>query len=98
MYNWRVETFNNLLYLDVMTHEHAYIFDSNQCLDYDFNMFHRYLSHVNDNGIQSIFNNLQKLITEIGYENKINLGQCAISDTDSDKVDPADDDSIFFRD
>lgn len=39
MFNWRVETFNNLLYLDIMTHEHAYILDSNKYLDYNYNMF-----------------------------------------------------------
>ncbi|KAF9410398.1 hypothetical protein HW555_010524 [Spodoptera exigua] len=29
LYNWRIETFNNLLYLDLIKHEHAFYLDSN---------------------------------------------------------------------
>lgn len=42
MFNWSVETFNNLLYLDIQTYNYATILDSNLHLRYDFTMFSRY--------------------------------------------------------
>lgn len=58
MYNWRIENFNNLLYLDIITHEHAYLFDSNENLKYDHTMFDRRSGKINNLGMRSILNNL----------------------------------------
>lgn len=60
MYNWRVESFNNLLYLDVSTHEHAYILDSNEELAYDYTMFNKFSGHINDRGFRTIFESLNR--------------------------------------
>lgn len=65
MFNWRVEHFNNLLYLDVMTHEHAYLIDSNRYLNYDYTMFSRVYGHVNNLGMQIIFKNINNYIDDI---------------------------------
>ncbi|XP_060810239.1 uncharacterized protein LOC132904330 [Amyelois transitella] len=39
IFNWRVECFNNLLYLDIHLHNYAYLLDSNLNLTYDYDMF-----------------------------------------------------------
>lgn len=64
MFNWRVESFNNLLYLDITTHEHAYILDSNNKLEYNYRMFRRSGS-INDYGMKVIFEALQNEIENI---------------------------------
>lgn len=65
MHNWRVETFNNLLYLDVLTHEHVYLLDSNRNLEYDNTMFDQYYGGINDLGVRVILNDLGNLINDI---------------------------------
>lgn len=55
MYNWRVENFNNLLYLDILTHEHAYFLDSNKNLSDDYTMFKKRTGLINNYGIHTIF-------------------------------------------
>lgn len=73
-FNWRVETFNNLMYLDTLTHEHAHIFDSNKKLDYDYTMFNRNTCRINDHGMRVILENLKYLINSIQqYNNTKNL-------------------------
>lgn len=66
MYNWRIEHFNNLLYLDVLTHEHLYLIDSNQNLYYDKSMFNiMYDGTINDHGINTVFEDLIQKIYDI---------------------------------
>lgn len=65
MYNWRVENFNNLLYLDVLTHEHAYFLDSNKHLSCDYSMFEKRTGLINNYGMQTIFKDIENLIHEI---------------------------------
>lgn len=62
VFNWRVENFNNLLYMDVSTHEHAYIFDSNKDLSYDSTMFRRKSGHINNHGIRVMFKTLAEYL------------------------------------
>lgn len=92
MFNWRVETFNNLLYLDVMTHEHAYLLDTNKKLNYDFYMFNKQLGFINNNGMKTIFHNLKELISEIDkYYTSEEL-------SNNYQVTPKEIESLFFRD
>lgn len=74
MYNWRVEHFNNLLYLDLLTHEHAYLLDSNKNVVYDYSMFNRKNGTLNDFGYHTIFKDLSNYINECfnNYTNDIN--------------------------
>lgn len=95
MFNWRVENFNNLLYLDANTHEYAYIFDSNRNLKYDHSMFHRKYGTLNNFGVSVIFKNLQKYIEEIHYykiytetENKILPNEKENQDFFRDSISP----------
>ncbi|KAG7295082.1 hypothetical protein JYU34_022551 [Plutella xylostella] len=62
MFNWRVETFNNLIYLDALTHEHIFVLDSNANLTYDYNMFSRGQGQLNDKGMQTVFYDIYKSI------------------------------------
>lgn len=70
MYNWRIENFNNLLYLDVATHGHAYLLDSNLNLDYSYKMFNtKHNGEINNFGMQIICDDLYKLVNEIKKDN-----------------------------
>lgn len=65
MFNWRIENFNNLLYLDVMTHEHCYTLDSNKRLTYDHSMFSKTTGSINDLGMYTIFRDIEAQIESI---------------------------------
>lgn len=65
VFNWRVETFNNLLYLDVLSHNYAYLFDSNLQLSYNSDMFSKFKGIINNKGMQNMFKNLKQLYTDI---------------------------------
>lgn len=65
MYNWRVENFNNLLYLDVITHGHVYFLDTNKNLTCDYRMFTRRTGVINDHGMCTIFTDIRQLINYI---------------------------------
>ncbi|KAL0860061.1 hypothetical protein ABMA27_010376 [Loxostege sticticalis] len=95
MFNWRVESFNNLLYLDVMTHKHAYILNSNKNINYDYSMFRRHIGIINDRGMYTIFENLNNLITDIEFYNHNNKEQ--LISNSHDEVPSTENESIFFR-
>ncbi|KAG7312636.1 hypothetical protein JYU34_000955 [Plutella xylostella] len=65
MFNWRVETFNNLLWLDVTTHKYAHILDSNLQLTYDYVTYNMKYGTVNNNGMKNIFYKLKELLNKI---------------------------------
>lgn len=65
LFNRRVELFNNLLYLDVITHEYAWILDSNRNISYDFKMFVKRTGMLNNTGMKTVINDLYDLITYI---------------------------------
>lgn len=65
LFNWRVEIFNNLLHLDVMTHEYAFLVDSNRNLRYDKTMFTPHFGTLNNYGLNVIFQNVNIKINEI---------------------------------
>uniref|UniRef100_A0A2A4JBF1 Uncharacterized protein n=1 Tax=Heliothis virescens TaxID=7102 RepID=A0A2A4JBF1_HELVI len=64
MFNWRVESFCNLLYLDSLTHNYATFLDSNLNLKYDFTMFSKFKGTVNNFGMKTIFDDLKYYIKE----------------------------------
>lgn len=91
LYNWRIETFNNLLYLDLINHEHAYYLDSNYDLAFDHTMFNLRTGVINNNGIRNIFENMLLLIN---YINSNFQQKCKLN---SDSVIVEDSNSLFFR-
>ncbi|CAB3238538.1 unnamed protein product [Arctia plantaginis] len=69
MYNWRIEHFNNLLYLDVTTHEYAHVLDTNLHLSYDHTMFNMRTGWINKSGLYAVFKDLHTLIRDLqAYE------------------------------
>lgn len=68
MFNWRIENFNNLLYLDNESKEYAYLLDSNLNLTYDFRMFSKLNGEVNIHGFRTILHDLGKLMNRIKDE------------------------------
>lgn len=86
LHNWRVETFNNLLYLDIITHEHAYILDSNMNLSYDYHMFNRYNGRINNVGLQTIFKDVNEMICYIQSSNDVLNDLCVSGNSLSDNL------------
>lgn len=72
LFNNRIEIFNNLLYMDNLTYEYAYIVDSNKNLEYTPEMFDRNNGSVNEKGFRVIFNDISELARQIKTEHKIN--------------------------
>lgn len=73
MHNWRVENFNNLLYLDIITHEHAYLLDSNKNIYYDYSLYNTKTGIINDKGIRVIFRDLNDYIQDLQEYNNNEL-------------------------
>lgn len=65
MFNWRIETFNNLLHLDLQTFNYATGFDTNLNLTYDFRTFSKFDRKISNHGMRNIFKNLLLAITEM---------------------------------
>lgn len=72
VFNWRVETFNNLLWLDVSTHKYAHILDSNLNLEYDTYTFNRRTGTITKYGMETIFNYLCIIVDEIHANRNLN--------------------------
>lgn len=62
VFNWRIETFNNLLYLDISTYNYAHLFDSNLNLKCDYSMFSKYTGRLSNGGMKNIFDNILLLV------------------------------------
>lgn len=73
LFNWRVETFNNLLYLDALTYEHVHLLDSNLNLSCDYSMYYRRTGTINNNGLYTIFKDILNLITDIDTYNNTEI-------------------------
>lgn len=65
LYNSRLETFNNLLFMDAQTYEYAHILDSNLNLSYDFDMYNQRSGAINHIGKKIIISNLEELVLSI---------------------------------
>lgn len=70
IFNWRVETFNNLLYLDVESHRHAFLNDSNLELSYDYNMFHSRGGVLNNYGFKRLVSGIKKTVEHVNIYNR----------------------------
>lgn len=62
IYNYKIDTFNNLLYMDLEYHKYAYFFDSNNALEFKFDMFSDRTGKLNKSGINFIFKNIMERI------------------------------------
>lgn len=76
LFNFRVENFNNLIYLDILEHEHAYLLDSNKNLTYDYKSFDRRTGRITNTGMRIIFNDIKEYINAIKYETTENDNEC----------------------
>lgn len=65
MFNWRIENFNNLLYIDNESKQYAYLLDTNLNLTYDHRMFSKLNGIVNIHGLRIILHDLGKLTKRI---------------------------------
>lgn len=93
LFNTRIDTFNNLLYLDNMTHEYAYIIDSNKNLTYDSDMFTIFKGTLNNRGLRQIFNDLSLVINDVLLTNLDDQTTNSNIYSDHSKTD----ESEFFR-
>lgn len=64
MFNCRIEMFNNMLYLDNLTHNYAVLLDSNMNLTYDSSMFLKSTGRLNNNGLKNIYHQLRTLVNK----------------------------------
>lgn len=65
MFNSRIETFNNLLYMDTITHCYAHILDSNLNLPYSYDTYNLRYKTLNKHGLKIVVSDLQNLIIDI---------------------------------
>lgn len=64
LFNKRVEVFNNLMYLDNLSHKYAFILDSNKRLEYTSRMFDLRTGFVNNIALRIIFDEIIGLIND----------------------------------
>lgn len=69
MFNSRIETFNNLLYLDVNSFGYAHLLDSNLNLPYDHGTYNKHYGSLNKYGLKIVVSDLQDLILALGNLN-----------------------------
>lgn len=72
MFNSRVDTFNNLIYMDVETYHYAYILDSNLNLSYTWDTYNQRHGHLNNNGFTQVVSDLQDFILDLETVNTSN--------------------------
>lgn len=99
MFNMRIETFNSLIYLDACSYNYAYLFDSNYYLDYDFSMFVKSSSSVNNRGMANILHNIGLMINEFTLHNGLNSCNSSDKVTDlphSGQSSVTDENELFF--
>lgn len=65
MYNCRIDTFNNLICMDVETYKYAYILDSNLNLPYTYDTYSRRYGSLNNKGLNIVISDLQDLILNL---------------------------------
>lgn len=99
MFNSRIDTFNNLIYMDVETYKYAYILDSNLNLPYTYETYSQRYGSLNNKGLNTIINDLQDLILDL---NTMNVDDACKQLTESDNtlnlmVNDNCNDNNFFR-
>jgi hypothetical protein len=94
LYNCRVELFNSLLCLDVNTHNHAHLFDSNLTLSLE--MFSLYNGRLNNLGMQDIVKGIGNLLLSVRNTNDSDLTLPKSLDT-FNLIEKSESDITFFR-
>lgn len=82
MINSRIDTFNNLLYMDIEIYKYAYILDSNLNLPYTYETYSLRNGSLNNKGLNIVLNDLLDLILDINALN--------VSDTEKQVIDSDD--------
>lgn len=85
-FNARVETFNQLLHLDNITSEYAYLVDSNRNLSYDYDMFPKHSGKINNTAMKVIFQDVKKTLHDILCEETKYTETSTIKYTDMEKL------------
>lgn len=82
LFNSRVDTFNNLMFMDVKTHKYAYLLDSNLNLPYTFDTYNQQYGSLNNKGLNIVITDLQDLVTDLNSANALSNTDCPqITDT-----------------
>lgn len=73
IYNYRIESFNNELFIKCLDLSNVHVFDSNKELNMD--MFSEYSGKINKNGIKCIFHYITELVKIIqeNYKDTIDM-------------------------
>lgn len=69
MFNFRIESFNNLLYLDNLQHQYANLVDSNLDWQYDLTMIQQTTGKINNRGMQKIFDTIKAILNTFDQSN-----------------------------
>lgn len=69
MFNSRIDTFNNLIYMDVQTYNYAFILDSNLNLPYTHDTYNQWSGILNNKGFNIVISDLQDLILDLATLN-----------------------------
>lgn len=71
MFNSRIDTFNNLIYMDVQTYNYAFILDSNLNLPYTHDTYNHWYGNLNNKGFSIVISDLQDLILDLDSVNTV---------------------------
>lgn len=95
MYNWRVENFNNKLYLDILANEYAYFLDSNKNLKCSYEMFHQNKGTINNHAMSIICKDILEFIQ--GIKEELSASSCEQNYTNEVNQNGEDAPTTFFR-
>lgn len=93
MFNSRIDTFNNLIYMDVQTYNYAFILDSNLNLPYTYDTYNYWHGNLNNKGFNIVISDLQDLILDLDTLNTI---QPVVDCPQNKQFEKAQDTSQFF--
>lgn len=93
MYNSRIDTFNNLIYMDVQTYSYAFILDSNLNLPYTHDTYNHWHGNLNNKGFNIVISDLQELILDL---DNVNTAQPIVDCSQKEQFVMAQNPSQFF--
>lgn len=76
MFNSRVDTFNNLMFMDVETYNYAYLLDSNLNLPYTYDTYNQRYGSLNNKGLNIVITDLQDLVLDLNSANASSDAGC----------------------
>lgn len=68
MYNYKIDTFGKLLYVDNLAHKYAHIFDSNSYIPANKEMYNLRSGMMKNAGLRTILNNICHMITDTSLQ------------------------------